>query len=176
MVMSALIETTPIPAVIEKLMEREARVLDPSTAEINQLKGVEEALAAGYTKIGVTVMGSDAGLIPAMRGLEGESGAAFLILVIHTTGVKENLIPFIEKADIVYACASRVVRKSIGPRARAIFGKNIPAYALTGFGEMILRIQEKIVLKRGKLLAVEGGKTSIPSFVKWNKTGGECPS
>lgn len=99
-------------------------------------------------------MGSDAQSIPKIRLLEEKYKATTLIMVIHTTGIKEELIHFIETADIVYGCASKVVREIIGSKAISTFGKNIPAYALTNLGEEVLRAQEKAILENSPFVKI----------------------
>lgn len=162
MAMSALLETSPLPEVIRKLEERGAVVLDPSTARMDQVEGVRKALSLGYRKIGVTVMGPEAPLIEELRRMEKEAGATLLIIVIHTTGVGEELVPHLLKADMVHACASKVVRERIGPLARASFGKSIPAYALTELGERVLRMQEEKLGKSERAVKVETPRPPSP--------------
>lgn len=147
MVMSAIIETTPIPEIIRELEKRGATILNPHTAEINQVNGVKRAFEMGYRKVGVTITGPEAQSIPKIRLLEEKHKATALIIVLHTTGIKEELAPFIEMADIVYGCASKVVREIIAPKAISTFGRNIPAYTLSKLGEEVLRTQEKAVLE-----------------------------
>ncbi|MEM2600940.1 MAG: DUF2099 family protein [Candidatus Hadarchaeales archaeon] len=162
MAMSALLETSPLPEVIRRLEEKGAVVLDPSTAKMDQVEGVKKALSLGYRKIGVTVMGTEATLIEEMRRVEREKGALLLIIVIHTTGIGEELVPYLLKADMVHACASKVVREKIGPSARASFGKSIPVYALTELGERVLRIQEEKVGKSERAVKVETPRPPSP--------------
>lgn len=161
-VMSALIETTPIPEVITGLEKKGATVLNPHTAEINQVAGVKRAFEVGHRKVGVTIMGPEARSIPKIRLLEEKHKAIALIIVIHTTGVGEDLAPFIEKADIVHGCASKVVRETIGPKALSTFGKNIPAYALTKLGEEVLMAQEKAISKNEQILKISFRKPPSP--------------
>lgn len=162
MVMSALIETTPIPEVIKELEKEGAIILNPHTAEINQVMGVEKAFVMGHRRVGVTVMGPDSRSISKIREIEKERRTTTLIIVIHTTGIGEELIPFIEKADIVHGCASKVVRRFIGPKAISTFGKNIPAYALTELGEEVLKAQEEAISKHGQILEIAIVKPPFP--------------
>ncbi|KPV61777.1 MAG: hypothetical protein AOA66_1747 [Candidatus Bathyarchaeota archaeon BA2] len=160
--MSALIETTPIPEVISELEKKGATILNPHTAEINQVAGVKKSFKMGYRKVGVTMMGPDAQAIPKIRLLEEENKATVLVIVVHTTGIGQELAPFIEKADIVYGCASKVVRETIGPKALSTFGKNIPAYALTKLGEEVLRVQEKAISKNNRILKIALRRPPFP--------------
>ncbi len=162
MIMSALIETTPIPELVERLEREGITVLDPTNATIDQVGGVERAFEMGYRKVGVTVMGPDARMISVMRELEEKNGATLLIIVIHTTGIGKDMVPFIEKADIVHACASKIVRELIAPKAKVTFGKSIPVYALTELGERVLGAQEKMVVKTGRILEIGTPKSPSP--------------
>jgi putative methanogenesis marker protein 8 len=155
MAMSALLETSPIPEVIRRLQERGAVVLDPSTARMDQVEGVRRALSLGHRRVGVTVMGPEAPLIGKLRELEAEEGATLLIIVVHTTGVGEELLPFLRRADMVHACASSVLRERLAPLARASFGRSIPVYALTELGERVLRMQEEKVRREERGVKVE---------------------
>ena len=162
MFMSALIETTPIPAIINELEKRGAVVLDPSTAKIDLAAGVRRAFEMGYRKVGVTVMGPDVRSIQEIRKLEKTHKATALVIVIHTTGIGGKLAPLIEKADIVHGCASKVVRETIWPQAISTFGKNIPAYALTKFGEEVLIAQEKAISEHQKILKIDFTRPPSP--------------
>ncbi|TDA33773.1 MAG: hypothetical protein DSO04_00015 [Hadesarchaea archaeon] len=155
MAMSALLETSPIPEVIRRLQERGAVVLDPSTARMDQVEGVRRALSLGHRRVGVTVTGPEAPLIGKLRELEAEEGATLLIIVVHTTGVGEELLPFLRRADMVHACASSVLRERLAPLARASFGRSIPVYALTELGERVLRMQEEKVRREERGVKVE---------------------
>ncbi|MEE0901362.1 MAG: methanogenesis marker 8 protein, partial [Methanobrevibacter sp.] len=55
---SGLISTTPIPEVIQNLEEKGSVVLDPETAELNQLEGLKLALEKGYKNIAITILPS----------------------------------------------------------------------------------------------------------------------
>ena len=162
MIMSTLIETTPIPEIISGLEKKGAVVLNPHTAAIDQVAGVRKAFEMKHRRVGVTVIGPDAHSISEIRKLEEKYGATSLIIVIHTTGIGEELIPFIGRADIIHACASKVVRETIGHKALSTFGKNIPAYALTKFGEEVLKAQAEAISKCGRALEIDFVRPPFP--------------
>ena len=55
---SGLVSTTPIPEVIKNLEEKDCVILNPETAELNQLEGLKIALDKGYKNIAITVIPS----------------------------------------------------------------------------------------------------------------------
>jgi len=152
MVMSALIETSPILETIEKLEEKGAAVLTKD-AKIDQIEGTKKAFEMGYKKVGVTIAGECSRSIVDIEELERRYAKKTLKIVVHTTGVGEELLPFIKKADIVTSCASKVVREHIGDKARA-YGRAIPVYALTKFGEEVMDAQREVMSERGRILEV----------------------
>jgi putative methanogenesis marker protein 8 len=152
MVMSALLKTSSISEIIEKLEEKGA-VLLTKDAKINQVEGTKKAFEMGYKKVGVTIAGEYSRSIVDIEELERRYAKKALKLVVHTTGVREELLPFIKKADIVTSCASKVVRECIGDKARA-YGRTIPVYALTKFGEEVMDAQREVMSRRGRILEV----------------------
>ena len=55
---SGLVSTTPIPEVIKNLEEKDCVILNPETAELNQLEGLKIALDKGYKDIAITILPS----------------------------------------------------------------------------------------------------------------------
>lgn len=152
--MGYLVETSPIPEIIEKLEGRGCVVLNPETALIDQVEGVKRAFEMGYRRVGVTVGGGEAMDVEKIRRLEkGQRSKAFII-VVHTTGIPEELTPYVIMADISHGCASKVVRHSVTPKARVVFGKNIPAYAFTEVGEKVLRHLDEVRKENAPLIKI----------------------
>jgi putative methanogenesis marker protein 8 len=141
--MNALIKTSPIPEVIAKLREFGAIVIDPVSAKIDVLAGVTAAIQQGYRKIGTIVVGPEAAIIDTLRKLEAKEGVQIIIFVVHTTGITQENLKFIEQADMAHGCASKLMRDYFDTRARKKFGTIIPAYALSEIGEKILNIREE---------------------------------
>ena len=152
MAMSALLKTSPILEIIEKLEEKGAALLTKD-AKIDQIEGVKKAFEMGYEKVGVTIAGECSRSIVDIEELERRYAKKALKVVVHTTGVGEELLSFIKKADTVTSCASRVVRKYIGDKAR-MYGRTIPVYALTKFGEEVMDAQKEVMSERGRILEV----------------------
>jgi len=149
--MPAVIEASPIPDVIGRLEAGGAVVLDPATAKIDQVKGVERAIDLGYKKIGVSVI--DAGDAKRMRELEKESGSEITIFTVHTTGLtKDEVEVMAEHVDVITACASDSIREIVGKRALIQIGVKIPLFAMTNRGKRIIlnramHIKKKLLIQ-----------------------------
>lgn len=154
MMMSGLIKTSPIPAVIKRLEDK--GVIVSKDAVIDQVAGVKKAFELGYDKVGVTISGDSARSIIDIRRTEEGYGRETLKIIVHSTGVSRDLIPYIQMADIVTACASRTIRETIGRQDDTkIYGRKIPVYALSPFGKRIMDIQkDKISKVKDKLLEI----------------------
>ncbi|MHA1263637.1 MAG: methanogenesis marker 8 protein [Candidatus Helarchaeota archaeon] len=161
--MNALIQTSPIPKVLERLSEMGVTVLDPHTALLNPYEGTKRAIELGFQKIGVIVIGPDAAIIPKLRELEAATKVQLIIFVVHTTGIPSSSLPFIEQADIAHACASKIMREHFDTRARKKFGSLIPVYALSKIGQQILDIREKECLEHPSFIVV--GNRAPPELI-----------
>lgn len=152
--MSALIKTTPISKVVEELQKRGATVLDPETALLDQVAGVEKAFQLGYSNIGVTVAGPDAKTIPAIRDLEKKYGGRIFIVVIHTTGITPDLADYIAMSDMAHGCASKVMQTIVSKRALKSYGRNIIVYAFTQLGKEILDLQTELLKENDSIVRI----------------------
>ena len=132
---SGLVSTTPIPEVIEQVGED--NVLDPDTAELNQLKGLELAIRKGYKNIAITIIPSM--MIKQIREYPLPDDVNVYIFVAHTTGIDEELarIAF-ENADIVTACASKEIRRLASEYKLYYYGTAVPIFAVTDKGREFL--------------------------------------
>ena len=142
---SGLVSTTPIPEIIERV-ER-GNVLDPATARIDQIAGVEKAIDMGYRNIAVSIInGSTAKKI---REIEKEHpGVNVYTFVVHATGIAEKEADLVfEYADISTGCASKYIRAR-GTRD-GIFkvGDSIPIFALTPRGRLLVEERLKFIGK-----------------------------
>ncbi|XRP96814.1 methanogenesis marker 8 protein [Methanocaldococcus sp. 16A] len=131
---SGIIETSPIPEVIERIEKSEGIVLDKKTAEINQFKGVKKAIELGYKKIAVTVTNLEDA--KRCKSLENDE-IKILTFGVHTTGIEENE-EIAKYFDLITACASKVLREKLKGKIKAQIGKTIPIFALSDFGKEIL--------------------------------------
>lgn len=149
--MSGLVRTTPIEEVIEVLEDNGAKVLDPSTATIDQGAGVQLAGKCGFKKVAVTVTFTEEA--ERIRKASPET----LIFGVHLTGIsKEDAQRLVAVADVVTGCASRWIREVAGKAALLQAGTSIPVFALTPRGkelivEKLKRTQQHLLVKVEKL-------------------------
>lgn len=140
---SGIISTSPIEEIINTLGED--KVLDPGTAEIDQVRGVLKAISEGYKKIGVTVASAQDAL--KIREIESQhEGVKIYIFTVHTTGIsREDAEIIFEHADVVTACASLHLRNIAEENDTFSVGASIPIYATSKDGENFLKMRiEKI--------------------------------
>ena len=81
---SGLVSTTPIPEVIENLEARGSTVLNPETAELDQLEGLKLALDKGFKNIAITILPSQ--MVEEIRNYPVDDDVNVYIFVAHTTG------------------------------------------------------------------------------------------
>lgn len=147
MMMSGLIKTSPIPDLIKRLEDKGVMVLSKD-AVIDQIAGVRKAFDMGFNKVGVTISGNYARSIVDIKKIEDDYNKESLKIIVHSTGVSDELVPYIRMADIVTACASKTIRETIGRQENIkIYGKKIPVYALSPFGERIMNSQKDEISK-----------------------------
>ncbi len=152
--MSALVETSPIPAVISRLKEKGVIIVDPENASMDVLKGVKIAIQHGFKHIGAIVASPEAPLIEQIRQLESENGVQIIIFVVHTSGVPLEYMKYIDQADMAHGCASKVMRDHFDTRALKKYGELIPAYAISPIGKQLLDIREEECLKQPTFIVV----------------------
>lgn len=137
---SGLVSTTPIPEVISNVGRQ--NVLDPATAKIDQVAGVEKAIAMGYRNIAVSIVsGSVARQFKEME--KRYPGINIYTFVVHATGIpKEEAELIFQYADVATGCASKYIRE-IGAEKKAFkIGDSIPMFGITPRGVHL--IQERI--------------------------------
>lgn len=150
--MGGLIATSPIREVIERIERAGGTVVDPDSAEIDQLRGVGEAFELGFKRIAVTVAGRFAGRLPEFRRLEAEHEGTLVILMICNTGVEADGAELMAaNADMVWACASMAVWDVVGPKAVVQIGIGIPVFVLTDRGREIVEKRADAIGRRDAL-------------------------
>lgn len=152
--MNALISTTPIPEVISRLKELGAIVLDPENATIDQIAGLEKAFQLGYKKVGVTIPAAMAKDIGKIRDLEKKYNAKAIVCGMHSTGITENIVPYILQLDFAQTCSSKVMREIVAKKARKVYGKIIPVLAFSEIGQQLLDFRQKESQKKPSALIV----------------------
>jgi len=160
--LTGIIETSPIPEIIQYIKTHNGSVLDSTSAKINQAEGVEKAVEMGFKKIAVTVAGFQAEQITQVRKLEKKLGVDATVFSVCNTCTTGRNMRHIAKADIVTASASKTIREQIGPKALMQVGVTIPVFAITDKGKKTMlayleRFNDKIVVFRTRLpYLVEG--------------------
>jgi putative methanogenesis marker protein 8 len=149
--MSGLVQTSPIPEVIGRILDGGGIVPDPDHASIDPVCGIRAAKAAGFGRLAVTVAGS----LVAKKVREEDSEA--IIIVVHTTGTSPGDAEILASTgDIITACASGSVRSICGEKALIQAGKSVPVFGLTKNGkelivERIRAITDPLVVMSARL-------------------------
>lgn len=130
---SGIIETSPIPAVIDAVGRD--LVLDPVGARIDQCEGTRLAFGRGFKRVGVTLTSAN----DALR-IRDEHGQRVALFAVHTTGrTKEEADVLFNVCDIITSCASLPIREKAKDRALLQVGNKVPVYASSLWGEILLR-------------------------------------
>ncbi|MBN1323248.1 MAG: DUF2099 family protein [Methanotrichaceae archaeon] len=131
---SGLVETDPIPEVLDGIAARGGHVLSPEDAKIDQVEGAYWA-SERFEKFAVTV--ADLASAEALRAIEDERGARIMIIGVHLTGIdRSDASRLLDIADIVTSCASKEIRDLVKPLIQV--GTAIPLFGLTKWGKEIL--------------------------------------
>ena len=132
---SALISTTPIDEVMDKVGRE--NVLNPETAELNPLKGLEMAIERGYKNIAITIIPTE--MFKDIRQYPKPENVNIYIFVAHTTNVsKKEAEMLFDYADVISGCSSRNIRETAEERKPYYAGKKVPLYAVTENGKRLL--------------------------------------
>lgn len=132
---SGLISTTPIPEVIEKLGAE--NVINPETAELNPVKGLEMAIEKGFKNIAITILPSKE--IAELREYPLPEDVNVYIFVAHTTSATdEEVETAFKNADVITACASGRVRDYAEKEKVYYSGSKVPIFAITPKGQEFL--------------------------------------
>jgi len=153
--MTWLKETSPEPAILRRLEEVGATILSPEKADIDQFKGVLQALHMGFERIGVTATGHRMEEIQRIR--ESFRGKSCAIAAVHNTGIdRQAAEEILSGCDLVSSCASRWVREIVGRRAIMQIGVRMPTFVLTSLGRQLAlarlsEIEDPLVVGTGVL-------------------------
>lgn len=132
---SALISTTPIDEVMDKVGRE--NVLNPETAELNPLKGLEMAIERGYKNIAITIIPTE--MVKDLRQYPKPEDVNIYIFVAHTTNVsKKEAEMLFDYADMISGCSSINIRETAEERKPYYAGKKVPLYAVTENGKRLL--------------------------------------
>ncbi len=140
---SGLVKTSPIPELVPEIGAK--NVLNPETAEIDQIEGIKLAIKQGYKNIAVTIaLASDAEKINELK--KEYPDANIYVFVVHTSKrtAEEARILF-DSCDVATACASKHIREIGDKESLKIVGQSIPIYAKSEDGKRFLELRlEKI--------------------------------
>lgn len=162
--LSGVVETTPVPEIIEKLKKNGGIILDEIRATIDQVGGVELAAKKGYRRIAVTVAGFRSWEIPKIRELERKYEVNVTIFGICTTRCEPGDLENLALSDLLWGCNSKLIREEIAPKALFQLGVSIPVFALTERGKRALlthlaKMREPLVAFRTKLPYLVPGRS-----------------
>lgn len=132
---SGLVSTTPINEIIEKIGIE--NVLNPETAELNQIKGLQMAIERGYKNIAVTIIPS--AMIHEIREYSSNEDVNVYLFVAHTTGTTpEEAEQLFEEADIITGCASKPISDMAHIKKPYYYGESVPIFAISKMGRKFL--------------------------------------
>ncbi len=145
---SGLVSTTPIPALIARLGPE--KVLDPATAQIDQVAGAQKAIAMGYKNIAVsTASAADARKLKALE--QAHPGVNVYVFVVHTSGMsRKDAEAVYEYADIATGCASKHVRGVGKERKTDYVGESVPIFGITERGRRFIEERIKAIGKKAE--------------------------
>ena len=136
---SGLVETSPIPELIEEFSPN--HIFDSENATIDQVEGFKLAIENGYKNIAVTITFPEDGII--LRELEKEYDDVNLYLfAVHTTGLtREESELIFDVSDVVTACANKHLRDIADEEEIFSVGSSIPIYAGSEKGEEFIKLR-----------------------------------
>ncbi len=140
---SGLVKTQPIPELFDQLGIE--NILDPETAKIDQIAGVELAIKQGYKNIAVTIALAQDGLkIQELK--KAHPDVNIYTFVVHTSNrTKEEARILFDACDVATACASKYIREIGDAESLKTVGQSVPIYSKTEDGKKFLEMRlEKI--------------------------------
>lgn len=154
---SAFLSTSPIEKIIVTVGPE--NVLNPETAEINQIEGVLKALKMGHKNIAVSIISVEDA--KKLRNIEKKhEGVNIYIFAAHVSEMsKEEAEELFDYADVITGCASKYIREVGENREVFTAGASIPIYGATEAGEKFLK---RRIEKIGGLKDKKGAKIPDP--------------
>ncbi|MFT0899039.1 methanogenesis marker 8 protein [Candidatus Methanoprimaticola sp. MG2] len=134
---SGICETEPIPKVVEAIGPE--NMLDPETARIDMVAGVDKAFSMGFGKVAVTT--------PFVRdavSMRQKYGDRLILVGVHTTGMSEEdaRLAF-DTFDVITSCASKYLRVEASNRPDTLIaGRKVPVYGTSAAGKEL--VQDKL--------------------------------
>lgn len=140
---SGLVETSPIPELIAEIGED--NIVNPETAEINQIEGVKLAISKGFRNIAVTItLAEDCDEIKRLK--EENPDVNIYVFVVHTTKRSaEEARKLFDICDVATGCSSKYIREIGEKESIKTVGQSIPIFAHSEDGKKFLEMRlEKI--------------------------------
>lgn len=132
---SALVSTTPIPEVIEKVGAE--NVVNPKTAELTPIKGLEMAIERGHKNIAITILADK--IIKEIAEYPTPEDVDVHIFVAHTTNASDEEVEIaFNYADVITACSSKKVREYAEKEKVYYSGLKVPIFAISEKGKEFL--------------------------------------
>ena len=140
---SGLVETSPIHELIAEIGKD--NIVNPQTAEINQIKGIEKAIEKGFKNIAVTItLASDADGIERLKS--ENPNVNIYVFVVHTSKKSpEDARKLFDVCDVATGCSSKNMREIGYKESLKTVGQSIPIFSKTEDGKKFLEMRlEKI--------------------------------
>ncbi len=136
---SGLVKTSPIPELIPEIGEE--NIVNPQTAEINQVEGIKLAISKGFKNIAVTVtLAEDADRIEKLR--KENPDVNIYVFVVHTTKkTAEEARKLFDICDVTTGCSSKHIREIGEKESIKTVGQSIPIFAHTEDGKKFLEMR-----------------------------------
>lgn len=136
---SGLVKTSPIPELIAEMGEE--NIVNPETAEINQIEGIKLAISKGFKDIAVTItLAEDADEIKKLK--EENPDVNIYVFVVHTTKkTAEEARKLFDICDVATGCSSKHIREIGEKESIKTVGQSIPIFAHTEDGKRFLEMR-----------------------------------
>ena len=136
---SGLVKTSPIPELIAEMGED--NIVNPETAEINQIEGIKLAISKGFKNIAVTITLADD--TDGIRKLKEENpDVNIYVFVVHTTKrTAEEARKLFDICDVTTGCSSKHIREIGEKESIKTVGQSIPIFAHTEDGKKFLEMR-----------------------------------
>lgn len=136
---SGLVKTSPIPELVPEIGEE--NIVNPETAEIDQIEGIKRAMKQGYKNIAVTVaLASD---IDGINQLKAENpDINIYVFVVHTSKRSaEEARKLFDGCDVATGCSSKYMREIGYAESLKTVGQSIPIFSKTENGKKFLEMR-----------------------------------
>lgn len=136
---SGLVKTSPIPELVPEIGED--NIVNPETAEIDQIEGIKLAISKGFKNIAVTItLAEDTDGIKKLK--EENPDVNIYVFVVHTTKkTAEEARKLFDVCDVTTGCSSKHIREIGEKESIKIVGQSIPIFAHTEDGKKFLEMR-----------------------------------